>query len=219
MILAPLVLSWQSVSPDAGEARSWAEQELVKPEYLAAQPNAFDRASLAVIKFFENLLNPDLGEGNGGIVIMTIVSLLVITAIVVGVLLWGKPRASRRLRSAQMLLGEDDRLSAGELRRASERSARAGEWSTAMTQRYRALARGLVERELLDPAPGTTAQSIAVTAALTFPSQQAALLEAATLFDGVRYLGVAGDERGYLVIRAIDDSVSSSSLSEIRVLA
>ncbi len=215
MILAPIVLSWQPVSPDADEARRWAEQELVKPEYLAAQPNAFDRASLAVVKFFENLLNPDLGEGNGGIIIMTIVGLLLVAALVTAVLLWGKPRASRRISSAQMLLGEDDRLSAGELRRFSERSARAGDWGAAMTQRYRALARGLVERELLDPAPGATAQSIAGTAALTFPSQRAALLEAATLFDGVRYLGVAGDERGYLTIRSTDDSISSS---EIQVL-
>lgn len=210
MILDTLAVWVQSASPDADKARQWAEQELTKAEYLAAQPTAFDRASLAVIKFFEDLLSPDLGDSNGGaLIVAVLLGLLITAALVVGILLWGKPRASRRLRATQMLLGEEDRLSASELRRAAEQSARSGEWGRAMTQRYRALARGLAERELIDPAPGSTAQSIAHTAALVFPAQRDSLLEAAGLFDGVRYQGIEGNEHDYLAIRTADENLSS----------
>lgn len=200
-----------TASPDANEARQWAERELTKPEYLAAQPTAFDRASLSIVNFFKDLLSPDLGDGGGALVVAVLIGLLVTAALVIGVLLWGRPRSSRRLRASQILLGEEDRLSATELRRAAERSARTGDWVTATTQQYRALARGLAERELLDPAPGSTAQNIASTAALAFPAHRKALLEAAGLFDGVRYQGLPGDERGYLTIRATDDALSSTT--------
>ena len=59
----PGVLARLAALPDAEEAKRLAEQELSKPEYLAAQPNAFDRASLAVLEFLDKLLNPDLGNG------------------------------------------------------------------------------------------------------------------------------------------------------------
>lgn len=222
MILGVYAVWVHTTPPDADEARKWAEHELTKPEYLAAQPTAFDRASLAVINFFEDLLSPDLGDGGGGaLIVAVILGLIVTAALVIGILFWGKPRPSRRLRVSQMLLGEEDRLSAAELRRAAERSARAGDWAAAMTQRYRALARGLAERELLDPAPGSTAQNIARTAALAFPAHRESLLDAAGLFDGVRYQGIPGDEHGYLTIRETDDSISttaspSSTLAQVR---
>ncbi len=215
MILVPLAPQALASFPDADEASRWAGQELSKAEYLAAQPTAFDRASLAVVRFFEQLLNPELGEGNGAVIVLAVLGVILSAGLVLGVLLWGRPRASRRARAAEPLLGERDGLSAHELRQAAERSARSGEWRAAMTQRYRALARGLVERELLDPAPGATAQAIATLVAASHPSERAALLEAAALFDGVRYLGTSGDEHGYLAIRAVDERISASRIAGV----
>lgn len=211
MTIGPAPTRWLSNTPDADEARRWAEQELTKSEYLAAQPTAFDRASLAVIEYFEKLLNPDIEGGSGGVVLLVILGLVILAALVVGVLLWGKPRPSRRIPPAQMMLGESDHLTADELRRRAERSARAGEWGNAMTQRYRALARGLIERDLLDPAPGATAQAIASDTARAFPGQRQSLLEAATLFDAVRYLGKVGDEAGYVTISEADNGIAELS--------
>lgn len=199
--------------PDAEEARRLAEQELSKPEYLAAEPTAFDRASLAVLEFLEKLLNPDLGGGGGGLVVLIAIAALVTALLVVGIIAWGRPRASRRQQLHTELLGERDGLSAAQLRAAAESRARAGDWSSAVTQGYRALARALLERELIDPAPGETAQSIAAAAARTFPEEQTALLDAARLFDGVRYQGAPGDEPAYLAIRSVDERISATRIA------
>lgn len=211
--MLPSAVAHFVVPPDAEEARRLAEQELSKSEYLAAKPTAFDRASLAVLEFIERLLNPDLGEGNGGLIVLIILSAVVIALIVIGVIAWGRPRASRRLHAPGALLGVHDRLSAAELRAAAEALARSGDWSAAITQRYRALARSLIERELIDPAPGATAQAIAATASRSFPAEQASLLGAAKLFDGVRYLGAQGDEPAYLAIRAVDERVAAARIA------
>ena len=200
-------LAFFEAFPDAEEARRLAEQELAKPEYLAAQPNAFDRASLAVLEFLERLLNPDLGNGAGGLALLITIAAVVIALLVIGILAWGRPRASRLRLAHPELLGEHDQLSAAQLRETADGLARSGDWSGAVTQRYRALARSLIERELLDPAPGATAQSIAAAAAHVFPEERAALLHAAQLFDGVRYLGTSGDEPTYLALRAVDERI------------
>jgi len=209
--LGTLVLA--ATPPDAEEARRLAEQELSKPEYLAAQPTAFDRASLAVIEFLQKLLNPDFGDGGGGFVVLIVLVAIVIALVVIGVIVWGKPRASRRAQQRSALLGENDRLSAAQLRAAADALARQGNWNAAITQRYRALARALIERELIDPAPGATAQTIAAAAARTFPGEHARLLEAARLFDGVRHLGEEGTEPGYLAVREIDDRLAAARLT------
>lgn len=206
-------LAFFAALPDAEEARRFAEQELAKPEYLAAQPNAFDRASLAVLEFLDRLLNPDLGNGVGGLALLITIAAVVIALLVIGVLAWGRPRASRRRQAHGELLGEHDQLSAAQLRAAADSLARSGDWSSAVTQRYRALARSLIERELLDPAPGATAQSIAAAAAHTFPEERAALLHAAQLFDGVRYLGTPGDEPTYLAVRTVDERIALARIA------
>lgn len=202
-----------ATSPDADEARRLAEHELSKSEYLAAQPNAFDRASLAVLEFLKDLLSPDSNGGAGGTFVLIGLAVIVVGLLVCGIILWGRPRASRRAQRHETLLGEHDQLSAHELRAKAEQSARAGHWNLAMTQRYRALARGLIERELLTPAPGATAQAIAVAASLAFPAEQQALLDAAARFDQVRYLGFSGDEQGYLAILAADERISESRIA------
>jgi hypothetical protein len=209
----PGVLARLAALPDAEEARRLAEQELSKSEYLAAQPNAFDRASLAVLEFLDKLLNPDLGNGAGGLVLLIAIAAVVIALLVIGVIAWGRPRASRRMQSHGALLGQHDQLSAAQLRAAADDLARAGDWGGAVTQRYRALARSLIERELLDPAPGATAQSIAAAASRSFPDEQAALLNAAQLFDGVRYLGAPGDEPTYQAVRAVDERISLARIA------
>lgn len=207
------VLASSAALPDAEEASRLAEQELAKPEYLAAQPTAFDRASLAVLEFLDKLLNPDLGDGGGGLALLITITVVVIALLVIGVLAWGRPRASRRREAHAALLGEHDQLSAAQLRAAADALARSGNWSGAIAGRYRALARALIERELIDPAPGATAQSIAAAAARTFPHEQSALLHAAQLFDEVRYLGAPGDEAAYLAIRAVDERVSAARIA------
>ena len=71
--------------------------------------------------------------------------------------------------------------------------------------RYRAIARALIERDLIAPAPGATAQTIAREAVAPFPGEAAALHEAAVAFDDVRYVGLPGSADLYRTLVGTDD--------------
>jgi hypothetical protein len=75
---------------------------------------------------------------------------------------------------------------------------------------FRALARGLGERDLVPDTPGATAQAIARTAADPFPDHADRLLAAARTFDGVRYLGVPADESAARNVLDADAAVTAA---------
>lgn len=85
-----------------------------------------------------------------------------------------------------------------------------GEWDAAIVLRFRALARGLTERGLVETPPGATVHGFARRAALAFPGQAAALEDAAGAFDDVRYLRRPGTVELYRRIAAVDEAVASA---------
>ncbi|MEV7631279.1 DUF4129 domain-containing protein [Microbacterium sp. NPDC089318] len=196
--------------PDGDEARRWAQEELSKPEYQAAEPNWFDQLAADIAEWFFGLFS---GDGTGAVApfALTMIAIVVIAAIVVALLVWGRPRASRTVHRRADLLGEKDDRTAAQLRADAARRAGDGDWDAAVVLRFRALARGLLERDLIDPAPGATAQSIAREAASPLPGVTAELHEAASLFDSVRYLGSAASEADYRALAATDDEVQSTA--------
>ena len=196
--------------PDGDEARRRAQEELSKPEYQAAKPNWFDQLAADVADWFFGLFD---GDGTGAVapLALTMITIVVVAAVVVALLVWGRPRASRAMRGRADLLGEKDDRSAAQLRTDAERRAREGDWDGAVVLRFRALARGLLERDLIDPAPGATAQGIAREAAPALPQLTQTLHEAATLFDAVRYLGAPASEADYRTLAAADDRVRNTA--------
>lgn len=198
------------LTPDGDEARRWAEKELSDPAYDIAEPTPFDRIARAIGDFIASLLNPDLSGGWGS-------AFAVIAAIVVGVvivaafLVWGVPRMSRRAAPrATLLFGEAEHRSAAELRAAAEERARAADWEAAIVLRFRALARGCLERGVVDPPPGATVHGFARAAARAFPAQATALDSAATAFDDVRYLRRPGTAELYQLVASVDDQVAGA---------
>lgn len=196
--------------PDGDDARRRAQEELSKGEYQAAKPNWFDQLAADIAEWFFGLFNGD-GAGAVAPLALTMIAIVVIAAIVVALIVWGRPRASRVVRGRADLLGERDDRTAAQLRADAERRARDGDWDAAVVLRFRALARGLLERDLIDPAPGATAQGIAREAAPALPSAGGALHDAATLFDSVRYLGSSANEADYRAIVATDDEVQATA--------
>lgn len=192
------------LTPDGDEARRWAEQELSDPAYDAARPTFFDRAARAVTDFFGQLF----GGGVSGTwaATLAIVGILVLVALlVVAIVVWGRPRAERRARRrASELFGDAEERTSAQLRSAAEEHARRGEWDLAVVVRFRALARGLDERVLVDLSPGTTARGFARDAALVFPDAAASLIAAATAFDEVRYLRAPGTPERYDAVTTAD---------------
>lgn len=196
------------LDPDAPEARRWVLDELAKPEYRAAEPTAFDLAAQAVRDWLASLFS-----GAGGLPLPALWLVLVLIAVVlvaVGLLVFGLPRLRRRAGTRVPLFDDGDVRDAATLRSAAETAARAGDWPVAIEERFRALVRGLVERELVRVHPGTTAHGMADAAAGPFPSAAGRLESAAADFDAVRYLARAGSEAAYRRITELDAELAAS---------
>lgn len=195
--------------PDGDDARRWAEQELSDPRYADARPTWFDLLARDIGRFFGELFTGGntAAVGPGALIVVCIV---IVAALVVALIVWGRPRSPRSTRRASAdLLGSRDDRSAAQLRSDAERSARSGDWDAATILRFRALARALLERDLIDPAPGATAQAIAREIGGVFPGEAAAVRSAAVSFDDVRYLGHPSDAERYGELAATDDRLAA----------
>jgi hypothetical protein len=213
MILAALLLvrplqADVPVDPGAGEARQWLVRELAKPEYLSAQPTWFDRLSAAFASWLASLAQGDLGAA--GLPLLIGLLAIVAGAILAAFLLVGAPRRRRRSSLVTAIFDQTDDRDAAALRRAAETAARSGDWSTAIQELFRAIARSLEERTLVDTSPGTTARGLATRAARHFPSLSEPLRAAASSFDAVRYLGHAGSASAYAQLAALDQALSGA---------
>ncbi|PVE96072.1 DUF4129 domain-containing protein [Microbacterium sp. TPD7012] len=201
--------------PDGDEARRWAEEELSNPRYADAKPTWFDLVARDIGRFIADLFTSDNGA-NVGPWALIIVTAIIVAALITALIIWGRPRSSRAVRRARTdLLGEQDDRTAAQLRADAERSARDGDWDTATILRYRAIARSLLERDLIDPAPGATAQSIAREASAVFADEAGAMRRAAVSFDDVRYLRHPATEESYRDLAATDERLRARRLEAV----
>lgn len=206
MIRFPFADDVPPLTPDGDQARRWAEHELSDPAYAAAHPTPIDRIARAVQDFFTNLLNSSVDDAFGLWLAVGVAAVL-LAAIVVAVVLSGRSRLSRKATNPALdLFGETETRTAAQLRRAAASAAARGDVDEAVVLRFRALARGLVERGAVELVPGATVHTFARRAAEVFPAQQAGLDAAARTFDDVRYLRRAAVTADYdVVVRADDD--------------
>jgi len=202
-------LPWDvPVDPDAPDATEWLINELSKAPYQAAQPTLFDRIAKAVSDWLGSL---QLGSAEGPPAVgLSLVIALVIGALVVAFLLFGLPRLGRRSRVTGSLFGEDDARTAARIRQDAERAAASGDFSTAVMEMFRAIARGLAERTIITTTPGTTARDFAARTGSTFPTLADRLVESAASFDGVRYLDRTGTAEQYAAIAALEKDLRAA---------
>ncbi|MEV1129837.1 DUF4129 domain-containing protein [Agromyces sp. NPDC049794] len=197
------------VDPDAPEARRWLQDELSKPEYQSAQPTAFDLAMQAIRDWIASLFEGATGLPGPLLALLAIVAVAVL--VVIGLLVFGLPRLRRRRAPAAPLFDDADRRDLATLRRAAAAAAAAGDWPLAIEERFRALARGLVERDLIRVHPGTTARGVADAATERFPDHDPALRDAAADFDAVRYLGRARSPERYEALTSLERTLSDTA--------
>lgn len=206
------------VVPDPDEARRWVEQELAKPEYVAARPTPFDRFAQAVGDFLAELFQPRGAPGWSGLASI-IVIVVVVALLVAAFLIWGRPRVIRRSQSATAELFGGDERSAAELRREAQALAAASDWCAAIVVRFRALARGVAERGVVDPVPGATVHAFARQTARAFPDQEQRLEASAAAFDDVRYLRRPGTAELYALVTDTDDAIARTPPAALADLA
>ena len=196
------------VTPDAAEAERWIIQELSKPEYRAAQPTWFDRASKAFFDWLQSL-KIDAGPGAQG-PILIIALFVVVAALVAAFFIFGAPRLNRRSVVGGVLFGDDDARDASAMRRSAEEAAARSDWVLAIEEIFRSIARGLAERTLVTVSPGTTARDFAMRAGTVLPAFSPRLSAAASAFDDVRYLSRAGTEAVYRSASALESSLRAT---------
>ena len=141
-----------------------------------------------VLQWLQEQWDRLLGQSSPGSGWSPVVTALVAAA-VLALLAFVLPRVrrERRLAAGSGAVLTDPSVTAAMYRaRAAEALAR-GRFDDALTDAYRAIARGATERTLLDDGPGRTAHEVAVQLAPVFPDDQEALRRSADLFDGVRY--------------------------------
>ncbi|MEO5921394.1 MAG: DUF4129 domain-containing protein [Pseudolysinimonas sp.] len=197
------------VDPDAPEAREWLIDELSKQPYQAAKPNLVDLLAQQILQWLGDVIDWLFGNGPAGpttdVPVWLIAVLVpVVVILIVAFLLYGLPRLNRRSSVTGALFGEDDVRDAASIRRAAERAAAAGDYSTAIAELCRSIARGLAERSLVSTYPGTTAREFGRRAALAFPAESGALETAALDFDGVRYLDRVGTVEQWTAMVALE---------------
>ncbi|GAA1494853.1 DUF4129 domain-containing protein [Curtobacterium herbarum] len=179
-----------------GEARRLLERELAHREYRGPQETWWDRASRSFLDWLGSLAPDGVGSPGFGRTLLVIAIVVLVAVVVLVVVTRGLPR--RRARSRPTALGgvfdDDDLRSAQAVSAAAQAAFRAGDWATAVLEGYRALARGLGERDLVRIVPGATARAIADRATVPFPQLGTTLRGASDTFDAVRYLGADADE-------------------------
>jgi hypothetical protein len=196
------------VDPESPEAQQLLLDELSKPEYQQAQPNWLDRIAQGFVDWLDSLRFD--GDGGPPEALLAIIVVLVIGALVVLFLVFGLPRLNRRSSASGALFGENDDRTAENMRRAAEKSAAVGDFTLAVAEMFRAIARGLAERTVLTVSPGTTARDFAARAGRAFPESLADLATAAQAFDEVRYLDHEGTSTQYEQLRDLEARLRES---------
>ena len=169
------------VLPDAEQGRRWAREELAGPGY--ERPGLVRRALEWLLDRLQELPLPHgSGSAIGAGVLLVVVALLLVWALRRA----GGPLARRRGAAGDAVFETGPR-SAAQHRADADRAAAAGDWRTAVLERFRAVARELEERAVVPEQPGRTAGETADAAGVRLPALAGDLRAAARLFGDVRY--------------------------------
>lgn len=193
------------VSPDADQARRWAEEELAQPIYDDS-PTLVER----VVEWFGRLLERlgELGAGAPPALVPVLVVLLAAVVVAVALLLGGRVRRRRAARAAAEATLFEDAGSAAELTERADAAARAGDYATAVVERFRAIIRDLDERGALEDRPGLTAHEAVLAATQALPRAAEGLARGGRLFDDARYGHAVPDASADAELRALAEHVA-----------
>lgn len=200
-----------AIDIDRDAAHQAAQRELAKPIY--PKPSLTQRFHEWVNELLFRVVEKASTIPGGWFTVAVLLTLLVV-ALVVAVRI--ARRTMRTRRGTDHPLFEAGPLSAATHRAAAERSAAEGDWALAIRHRLRAVARGLEESGVLDPAPGRTANELARDAAARIPQLSAEFGRAATTFNDVTYGERPGTPEAYRLIVDLDDHLLRAGSAALR---
>jgi hypothetical protein len=191
-----------AIDVDRDTAHQAAQRELDKPIYPKGS------LTLRVQEWIHDLLFRLIEKGSslpGGWFTLSVLFVLLIVAIVAAVRI--VRRTIRTHDRGDYQLFDTGQLSADQHRAIAERFAAEGNWTAAIRHRLRAVARGLEETRVLDPAPGRTAIELAHDAGTRLPHLSSEFFRAANEFNDVTYGERPGTTAAYQLIVDLDDQL------------
>ena len=176
--------SWSPLrvlEPTPAEARDWLEQELHRSDY---QSPWLESAIRWILDQLRRLL-----DGAGQVAGLSPFITVLVAVVVIALLAWVLPRVRREpvvARTGGAVL-DDLAITAGTYRDLAAKAFRDGRSDDAVLDGFRAIAKDMSDRTLLDDAPGRTAHEVCMALAQPFPDHADRLVRAADAFDSVRY--------------------------------
>ena len=173
------------LDPGNAEARAWLRAELAKAAYRDTR-DPLQRALDAIADWLIRLLSGVGGPDRALPTVVAGVMAVALVALVAYLLRFVRRTPRRRGLDIDSPLG-GERLTAADLLTRAQRAFTEARYAACLLDAVRAIARGCVERTLLEDSPSLTAHEIAERVAGVFPEQADELRWAATRFDAVAY--------------------------------
>jgi len=169
------------LDPTPPQARDWLRQELAGPEYRSPWLDS-------VLRWFTDQIRK-LFEGASQLAGLSPLITVSIALAVIALLVWVLPRVrrERRVAGSDRAVLDDVTITARHYRDQAAQALRDGRYDDAVLDGFRAIAKDMSDRRVLDDAPGRTAHEVSLALASTFPDHADRLALAADLFDSVRY--------------------------------
>lgn len=178
--------SWaphRGLDPTPAEARRWLTDELSGPDY---RDPWLDSVIRWVLEQLAKLLEGVNNLANNGV---SAVITALVAVIVIALLAWVLPKVRRESVAAHpdgpVLV--DPTITPGTYRGLATRGFTDGRYDDAVLNSFRAIAKDMSHRTLLDDSPGRTAHEVSIELAQHFPDHAVRLAQAANAFDAVRY--------------------------------
>lgn len=203
-----IVALGRQLDPSREQAQDWARRELSDPAYAQARPGWVERLAQWVIDRLKELQVPDVLTPGRSLGTVLLVLLAVLVAAVV-LRRTGLARRGARAPTAGAVLNGERRTAAAHRRRADE-AATEGRYDIAVRERFRAVARSLEERAVLEERPGRTADEMAFEAGRVMPVTAGSLRSAAEVFDDVWYGGRTATPTHDAQLRELDRAVAAA---------
>jgi hypothetical protein len=190
------------VTPDRDEARRWAEEELSKAQYAQAQPSWLDQLWRDFLDWLSSLDGD--GTTQGSDIAVPVIIALAVLLIVIAIFLVRPRLNAKRKAPVAGIYGKDSAVDAATYRKRALAAADDGDWPSAVVDQFRALVRSAEERDVIESRAGRTADEAAGHLGQAFAATQLRLVDAARLFDGVRYGKQAATRSDYDEVRKLD---------------
>jgi len=194
----------QGLSPTPPQAREWLTRELGGAGY---QDPWLQSAIRWILDTIGKLL-----DGAQRLAGLSPLVIALVALVVIALLAWVLPRLRRELVVVRADSGVLDNLTvpASHYRALAAAALRDGRHDDAVLDRFRAIARDMSGRSLLDDAPGRTAHEVSLSLALPFPDHAERLAQAADLFDAVRYGHRHASAEQATEVQTLDEDLAGS---------